>query len=393
MRIDHSWRIVLILVLLIAPLSRAQSRADAAKEQWDFNVAQIASMESLDQIIAVHQKFLEQYGDQPIAGDVKVSLENYQRLADKQGVKFRGKWMPAADVAGLQRAWEQQAQAAVRDYKSGDFQGAIDDANNALNADPDNPLALTILGLAEFKSNDLPASKQAFLKMLDSDPNDVIALNNLAIVCSRQNLTKDAMNYYARAVAAAPSNRLLLDNVAEEIHLQGKPTDPAAVNLNTSWQKAEKSLEPQMARQGLYRWNAAWISQSESNAMQSFTSTVELHMKDLQDKYDSDSDQVDRIQGQIEQNDREYANAKLETDEVQQASDFARLTQQGSDLQTALTGAKSTASDDESAAEPLKRQMAALQKVGYIGIQRMMEPGDDTNPPPPAKVQVPKEMP
>ena len=350
-------------------LNKPVAPADAAKAQWDFDVAQISSMESLDQIIAVHHKFLEQYSNQPIAKTVQDSLENYQRLADQQGVKFRGKWMSAADVAALQRAWDAQAQAAVRDYKFGDAQGAIADANNALNSDPDNPLALTILGLAEFKSGDLPASRQTFLKVLNSDSSNVIALNDLAIICSRQNQTKDAMNYYAKAITDSPSNRMLLDNVAEEIHLQGNPSDPAAVNLNTLWQKAEKSVEPDMAKQGLYRWNAAWISQQESNLMQSFTSIVQL------------------------QNDRQNANAKLETDDAQQASDFARLTQQSSDLQSALSDAKSTVSDDETSAQPLKRQMAALQKVGFTGTQHMMEPGDDTNPPAPVKVQVPKEMP
>jgi hypothetical protein len=197
------------------------------------------------------------------------------------------------------------------------------------------------------------------------------------------------MNYYARAVQFAPDNRLILDNIAEEIRVQGDPKNSVAVHLNGLWKNAEKKVEPEMAKDHLVRWNAGWISQPEKNSMQSMISVVQTHMDQLQTRYDSDRDEVDRINDEIAENDRQYRDAQAEEDPGQSASDCDRLLQEYNQLAFDLSNAESAVSDDQAQAQPLQKQMDKLQQVGFTGVQKMMNPGDDVNPPPPVKVQVP----
>ena len=123
--------------------------------------------------------------------------------------------------------------------------------------------------------------------------------------------------------------------------------------------------------------------------MQSMTRDLQIQIDPIAQRYNSNQAAVDRLSNAMDANQRDYADAEANPDPEQSDADRDRLTPEYNDLNDALTDAESALIDDEADAEPLVRQLASIQHVGFTGVQRMMSPGQDTNPPPPPRVKIP----
>jgi tetratricopeptide (TPR) repeat protein len=364
------------------------SPADAAKAEWDFENARIATLDDLNAILMLHEKFLSKFGNEPIADTAKSSLAKYQALQGKDAVKFRGRWMPAADVAALKQTWDDQALPALRHYSAGDFKNAITDANAALKADATNPVALTILGLAQFRVKNVTGAAAAFKTILETDPADVVALNNLAVTAWPQNF-RQAFVYYAKAITAAPGNRLLMDNIAEALNAQGKQGDSLATQLYGLWKKNEPAVEAQLAPQGLSRWGAVWVDSRQRQTLDTVISQNQASLRSAQQAFNSDQSTVDRLSGELAENDREYRDTYLIEDPEQANVESGRLMEERNGLNDRFAEAQAAANESARQIDVLQKTLDDFFATQFAGQQRLMMPGDDAKPPPPLKVTLP----
>jgi Tfp pilus assembly protein PilF len=366
------------------------SPAEAAKAEWDSVSDRIAGLNDLNAIIEAHQKFLDKFGNEPSAEKAKASLARFQELQGKNAVKFRGKWMPAADVTAMKQAWEQHAQPAVRAYNSGEMQNAIAEANAALKTDATNPVALTVIGLVQLQAKDLARAGVTFKTILNTDPADAIALNNLAVIAWRQNRPRQAFVYYAQAIDAAPGNRLIMDNIAEALAAQGRIGDSLATRLFAQWKKNEPEIETQLAQQGLSRWGAVWIDARQRKTLETLIAQNQESLRTAQQQLNSDAAAVNSLDGAVADNDRAYDDASQidDPDEADLQSD--RVLQQSTQLRGRLREAHSAANESAQQVEAIQNDLDELYSTQFTGVQRIMRLGEDAKPPPPARVTIPQ---
>ena len=233
-------------------LTNSLTPAQLAEAQWNLIAAQIKKADDLAAIIALHESFLKQYPDQDISTGVRASMGEYEKLVRQKAVKFRGRWMPAAQVDVTIRTWQDEARPVVAQYRSGNVREAYEAAKQLVLGDPDNPAALTIAGMAAFRLNSLNASRLYFGKLAAADPSSPLAENNLAVICAEQRLFAEGLIHYTRALESGPGNRLLLDNIEEAMAAylanRGDTTNNAYRDLVRSSTRPRRAWKPSWPR-------------------------------------------------------------------------------------------------------------------------------------------------
>ncbi len=191
---------------------------EAANSEWTRTAALIRQANDLPTIIALHQKFIDKFPQPAYSEGVRVSLVQYQKLAAQGGVKFRGRWMPAAQVQVTVRQWKDEAAPALALYHAGELRAALQAAQGVLDHNAGNPDAATIAGLAAYRLNDLKSAETHFTMLAANDPSSVLAENNLAVILFQRGRQAESLNHYVRALQAKPDNRLLADNIQEAMN-------------------------------------------------------------------------------------------------------------------------------------------------------------------------------
>lgn len=388
--------------------------AQAAESEWTRTAAQIKKAETLAEVIALHEKFLQKWGGDggPQAATVQKSLNEYRKLQQQDGVRFRGRWMPRAQAEVILRQGEENARPALLSYKAGKIKEALDTAQAALKLDEENPTALVVGGLAAYRLNNLGLARVQFAKLGETDPANLLALNNAAVVCFQQKREAEGLLFYTKALGAMPDHRLLLDNIIEALNSYRGPRDgPPFKNLLRQFDQAETRMEASMAKKDLYRFGSTWVSQEQFDRLTAQRKQIQDAMNDLDTRYKAAVAAAASMEQDLRQSSADFDATAADVNSlgvminagVQHGDDVSYLASRREALlidldrlqrrKLALSDqyAKLTATFGQYRveAERLKTQLAGVQVQLYTGIQRMLEPGDVDNPPPPTAVTLP----
>jgi hypothetical protein len=393
-------------------LTSTVTPTQAADADWTRAAAEIKKSDDLQAIIDIHQKFLDKYPDAPASANVRTSLEEYQRLAKQNGVKFRGRWMPEAQIQVRQQEWSDRAKPALLKYKAGDLRGALDSAKAAIKDDSANPDALTLAGLAAYRLNLTNDSRDYFAALTQEDPSNVLGENNLAVILFTQKRQAESLLHYAKALQAAPDNRFVADNIEEALNAYvttgGDQNASAYVNLVRQFQQAESRIEAAMARKGLYRFGSTWVPAGIMDRLNANLQQIKNAMTQLDSQYQSARAAAATLDNAIAQATNDYNSTSLnisyldtllatttgdvsnilaQRDELQR--NLQAIAQKRAKLQADRQNAAAIVQAAPAQAEKLKAAYAAAAANQFTGIQRIMDWGEQDNPPPPTIVQIP----
>ena len=194
------------------------SPEEAAAQEWSRVGVQVRAADDLQVVINVYKGFVEKFPVAKQAGEARSTLAIYESMVGKDPVKFRGKWMPRAQVDVVMKKWTEAARPALTLYKAGRMKETLDAVKTVLAEDDQNPDALTLGGLAAYRSNNLAQAKTYFTTLAAADPTSLLAENNLAVIAAGQKQTGESFVHYGKALQIMPEHRLLLDNVAEALN-------------------------------------------------------------------------------------------------------------------------------------------------------------------------------
>ncbi|HTV49356.1 MAG TPA: hypothetical protein VMG59_13040 [Phycisphaerae bacterium] len=379
-----------------------------AIDQWQYLQSQIPQQNDLGQIVTMLQGYIKQYPQSPNLSDAQKILSEYV-LDEAQGyVKFGGKWMSSTDAEAMQKQLDAMIVDAVKQFRSGELIQSQTEAQKVLAADHGYADALIIIGVVQFRQNNLQNALIQFNTVLQKDPNNVIALNDAAIVYYQLNVNTQprALGQYQTALNQAAGNRLLLDNIAAALQsYQGDTQTILYTNLSKSFAIADQQMQIIMAKQGLYRSGAVWVSSAQKKQLDAQQEVFNTQKQALQASYDAAlnslqginnqlsnlSTQISQLQQQIQQlSQPTYVggatggawvttanNQALVSQDTQQ---LAILQQQQQQLQTQKVQCQTQIQSIQVAAQRLMQSEAS---GGLSGEQIMMLPGDLTNVPPP----------
>jgi len=404
-------------------LNDAVSPEQAAAAEWTRIVQRIKAADDLQTIITLHKGFLDKFPDTPQAGDVKSSLAVYQKLSENDGVKFRGRWIPRAQIEVMVGQWKESAKAATELYRHGQYKEAIEAVKAALTSDGQNPDALVVAGLSAFHLNDARAARTYFTTLITADPASLLSENNLAVVAGVQKLPAEALQHYTRALAINPNNRLLLDNIQEALGAYlaggGDKDAPPYVALLRQFKPAEKKMEDRMAQDGLYRWGASWVTRAQLDGLNAYQTRAKAEAAQLQSQYDTARNVISGIEDQMKKADADieselqavnYYNGQLAINQAgvglnnavfasqrdAAAQNLDRSQRYKADLQAEHDRFMSATKDYFVQADKVKAALAGgpgQESSGHTGKQRIMEIGEDETPPDPARVSDPPPLP
>jgi len=383
----------------------------AASAEWARISVQIKSAGDLGAIIKLHQDFLAKYPKAAMAKDVTDSLTVYEQLSKNDPVKFRGRWMPRAQVEVTIKKWAEDVRPALDLYRAGKMKETLDAIKPILAADDQNPDALTLGGLAAFRNNALPQARTYFTSLVTADPTSVLAENNLAIVSFQQKAQAEGLIHYGKALQIKPDNRLLLDNIAEALNsFTGDRNGTAYKALQRQFEQAEARLETTMAKQDLHRWGSSWVTQKQFEQLTQRQKTLQDQFSQLEVQHKAAAQQYAGLDAQIlqTQQDVEIAVANISLFNSQiitaqahgldpgiliasrdlAAADANRLGLQLQSLQQTKAQLQGTLQATELQAQQIKAQMNNTQVPQFTGVQRVMEMGEGDKPPAPLPVAI-----
>jgi hypothetical protein len=409
--------------VLKVTLNSTVTPAQAAEAEWTRITPLLKNADDLNAVVALLQKFIEKFPDSPRTAEAKDKLGVYQLLVTNGAVKFRGEWMPRAQIEVKLKQWTEAARPALDLYKTGRLKESIDAAKTALARDEQNPDALSLAGLAAFRLNNLTQARTFFASLGAADPSSVLAENNLAVVSWQQYIYGESFVIYTRALQIKPDNRLLLDNIAEAINTYpGEKNNMAYKTLLRNYEPAETRAEANLAqgpKGGLHRWGATWVTSEQLDRLNKNKNTIQDHMARLDATYKATNDQLASIDASITQaqadyeryvSDMNFMNAQLQQtaqyNTGQRTIDTANLTAQRDIANTNANNALQRVTDLKAQrsqilageqdyvlqANRLKAALAAAQPA-YTGTQRIMDLGEAENPPPPVAITMPPDLP
>jgi len=388
----------------------------AASAEWARISIQIRSADDLGAIMKMHEDFLAKYPKAAMAKDVIDSLTVYQQLSKNDPVKFRGRWMPRAQVEVTVKKWTEDARPALELYRAGKMKETLDAVKPILVADDQNPDALTLGGLAAFRNNALPQAKTYFTSLAAADPTSVLAENNLGVVCYQQKAQAEGLLHYGKALQIKPENRLLLDNIAEALNgYTGDRNGTPYKSLLRQYEQAEARLETTMAKLDLHRWGSGWVTQKQFEQLTQRQKTLQDQMAQLEVQHKAAAQQYAGLDAQIlkaqEDVQIQTANVQIFNSEIITAQahgldpvilmasrDLAaqeanRAAMQVQALQATKTQLQATLQATEMQAQQVKAQMNNSQVPQFTGVQRIMEMGEGDKPPAPVPVAITGEDP
>ena len=397
-------------------LTSTVTPTQAADAEWTRDAAEIRRADNLQNIVDIHQKFLDKYPDAAVAPSVRTSLDQYKELAKENGVKFHGRWMPEAQIQVQVQEWSDRAKAALVKYRAGDLHGALDSAKSAIKDDAANPDALTIAGLAAYHLNMTGDSRDYFAALTQGDPTSVLGENNLAVILFSQKRQAESLIHYGKALQAAPDNRFVADNIEEALNSYtsngGDLTAPAYTGLVRQFQQAESRIEATMARKGLYRYGSTWVPAGVMDRLNSNLQQIKNAMTQLDSQFQAARAATAALDNAIAQATNDYNTTALNLSYLDSllastTGDVGNILQQRDDLQHTLQAiadkraklvadrqnADATLQSAPTQADKLKAAYAAATMSQFTGIQRIMDWGEQDNPPAPSIVQIPAPIP
>lgn len=390
--------------------------AQVAEAEWARLGPAIRRATTVDQILANIDSFLERFGDQPVAADVKKIRDEYAKAREGHYVKLGSRWMSPTDAQQIREQSSAATQEALKLYRDGKPADAITRAKAALAIDDQNVNALNIQGLALLRMNQPGQARPVFMQAVEIDPSNLLSLNNLAVVLFSMNRDTEALFYYGKALTAAPDSRMLMDNITEALNAYDASKGlPAYTDLIKRAAAAENRLAAQMAQKGLYRYGSSWVSQEQHDRLARNLQSVKDALAQIDANYKATLATLIASQKEIKDVDRAYdvnyfdyvnatnwiANAvsqgvAIDGDWIR-IRDFAwaecnRLSARKTQLVDQITQARSALIQMKPESERLEKTLANLMSYQFSGIQRLMEIGDVENPPPPAAVDVPPDI-
>lgn len=381
-----------------------------AEGAWTRAQYDVKHAERFADVLGILEKFAAAHGTTATGQKAAKVLASYREIAAQDPVKFRGKWVPKAQVEVIQKAAEDKAKPAVALYKAGRLREALDGARDALKVDDANPTALAVSGLASYRLNQLPDARSFFTRLTESDTASVLGWNDLAVVCFQSKRETDGIAAYTRALQAASDNRLVLDNVTEAMRVyQGSKSSQAYNDLKRQYQQAEIAMEAKMATRGLYRFASTWVTKEQQDRAQAERNGIQAALTALEAQYNQAARRMDAIDVRIRSvqkmydaaaNDFNYWSAALTLSlDAYSASrrDAAAVDmERARRLKAALDEERGQLTDALQKIRTQAQQLkAALDKSdrSYAGIQRIMDLGDDTQVPPPTPLSTPERPP
>ena len=394
-------------------LTSTVTPAEAAANDWSRLGRQVKAADELQAVIDLYKQYLDKYPAAQPSDEARSTVAVYETMVHNDPVKFRGRWMPRAQVGVVIKQWTDAARPALDLYKTGRMKQTLDAVKTILADDNQNPDALTLAGLAAYRTNNLPQARTYFTSLAAADPGSLLAENNLAVISTGQKQVGEAFQHYVKALQIMPGHRLLLDNVAEALYAYttagGDKTGAAYRALVKAYEPAETRLEETMGQSGQIRWGATWVGKDQRARLTKAQDALRDQIANLDSLYASIRRTLAGLDTQIRQ-----AAADIDSDTQTIASCEARvLAAQGfrvdvsyyaalrdaaaqnrdrtsryqAQLQMQYDQLASGTKDFIDQAQKLKAAFTAGGMVGqYSGNQRIIDLGETDNPPSPASV-------
>jgi len=398
-----------VRITLISTITPAQ----AAESAWTWTSAQIKNADTLADIIKLHEDFLTKNPDAPNSGQVRASLEEYKKLQAQDGVRFRGKWVPQAQVEVLMRKDDEQAEPALSLYRAGKMKEALEAAQLVVKGNAENSSALIVGGMAAYRQNNLAVARQLFTQLAEVDTGNIVALNNIAVIAGQQKREAEGLLHFTKALAAVPDNRLLLDNITEALNsYKGDRNAAIYKDLLRQFDQAELRMEAALAKKDLYRYGSTWVSQDQLTKATAMSKQVKDQMAALDQQYRDTMQAASTIERDIKicANDYDAAisdinyfnllilQAQQRGDETDylitrrdvRIMDLEKIRRNKIILEEHYAKIQLSIPLFKAQAAKLKLQLASVQNAQFTGIQRIMDIGDADKVPPPAAFNVPE---
>ncbi|MGC8625645.1 MAG: tetratricopeptide repeat protein [Phycisphaerae bacterium] len=390
-------------------IGAAATPATAAKNAWRVVQYDIHRQTNLDAIIHAISAYQEKYPHSPVLAESQRALRRYKQYKLLAFVFFAGQWMAATQATSFAAHADVLARAALADYRAGKFDAARSAAQLALKSNPANSSAMIIMGVLNYRKENNPGAAKYFAAVLARHPTNVIAINDLAITLYHQRQQPRALVYFGKALNINSSNRLLLDNIFIALHhYSGDHVAYLYQNLRQVFSQADSKMQALMAKQGLYRFGATWVSLPLHKKLTMELSAYQKQKDALQAQYDSARLYLQGVRQQLQQTIAQINSLNAEIGYLEVAQNYNYLQTGLVDLnnqsllssymalliaaQTQRTNLLNREIATRTALKQMRVQAQLLRKLApakaFLMHQRMMLPGDLTQVPPPAPLMV-----
>ncbi len=150
----------------------------------------------------------------------------------------------------------EEAIALARDVaRSGDLSGAAQICVKVLQAAPDQPQALHLLGMAALQDGNPGEAVELLRRAVRSDPHFAVASNDLGNLLAMQGMLAEAVANYRRAIAEAPDFAEAHNNLANLLQMTGSLEEAVAryrtaIGLRPGYAEAFRNLGSALRRLG-----------------------------------------------------------------------------------------------------------------------------------------------
>jgi tetratricopeptide (TPR) repeat protein len=366
----------------------------------------------LDDVIALHQKFIAAYPTATVRPDVEASLAVYEKYQDEHRINFRGQWITTEERQSILRKSSSLAEQALTSYRAGNLNDAVANALAALQVDDQNALAYTVQAMTDIRLNRAAEAKTEFLTVTKVDPTNLLAWNNLAIIAFRDRRDPEGLRYFNQAIQIGPDHRLLLDNIAEALNMYEGPKDNANyINLSRAFTQADVRMQANLAKQGLFRFGGTWVTGPQRDSIAKTTTDVIARANDLESQYQSALAALDKQERALVATRQQYDSAVsyllylnnllyaeagrgisdpyVATSRDSQGTTINQLANQIQVLTGQVAQTRGAIDSMKTEADRIRPQLDVAKASIYSGILRIMEPGDTENPPAPLPVNAP----
>ncbi len=279
---------------------------DAAEAKLYSLRRSVANVGDLRDIIARYKRFIEQNPGPEVKDAAEKELAVWVDRQARGLVKAGSQWVTPQEHAALLEqtfAVVSEARQLIKDNRNKDADALL---AKAMQLDPTNVSVQYLRGVVKYRQGEVPAARKAFEGVAEQMPAHASTLNNLAVILSRQNQHAAALGMYDRAMQAAPNLREVLDNVAEA--LNGAPDDARRAQVLQRAMKRfleqDEHLRAEMAKRGLSRWGATWVSQEQKEELDAAERNIKVRLDQLAAEFKAAQDQINRIDRDIESNTR-----------------------------------------------------------------------------------------
>ena len=160
--------------------------------------------------------------------------------------------------------------AAVKFHQTGQIARAEGIYRKVLQADPNQPDALNLLGVIAHQQGRHDLAVEQIGRAISLNPKGISYLNNFGLACHALGRLEKAMAAYRRALELAPKNAEVLNNLANLLHDQGN------VREATDCYQAAVALKPDYAEAHYNLGNVLKDQRRHDEAGRSYRRAIEL---------------------------------------------------------------------------------------------------------------------